>query len=267
MKILKQDPRLWQILVLGVLLFGFGIPKWGLELERIMLIISTSFAVQALMQWKYKIPFDLRSSLITAFSLSLLFRANSNLILSLFVILAVASKFLIRIQGKHLFNPANFAIAIGLLFMPDEVWISPGQWGSDLWLAFFFCLAGAFVAGKSWRLDISVAFLITVSFMVFQRSWFLGDPIFVPIHKLSSGALLLFTFFMISDPRTTPNARFARIIFGVCVGLLAYWINFKLFIARGPILALFFLSPLIPIFDLFFKKPIFHWQVAARGNS
>ena len=40
--------------------------------------------------------------------------------------------------------------------------------------------------------------------LVFGRSLWLGEPMSIPLHRLQNGALLLFTFFMISDPRTTP---------------------------------------------------------------
>ena len=44
-------------------------------------------------------------------------------------VLAIGSKFLFRVRGKHLFNPAAFAI-VALLLTSDEVWVSPGQWGA-----------------------------------------------------------------------------------------------------------------------------------------
>jgi len=43
----------------------------------------------------------------------------------------------------------------------------------------------------------------------------LGEPMTIPFHRLESGSLLLFTFFMISDPKTTPDSRIGRIAFAV----------------------------------------------------
>ena len=48
--------------------------------------------------------------------------------------LAIGSKFILRVRGKHLFNPANFGVGAALLVLPGT-WISPGQWGSDVALA------------------------------------------------------------------------------------------------------------------------------------
>jgi len=42
---------------------------------------------------------------------------------------------------------------------------------------------------------------------VIGRSLYVGEPLTIPFHRLESGALLLFTFFMISDPKTTPDSR------------------------------------------------------------
>jgi Na+-transporting NADH:ubiquinone oxidoreductase subunit NqrB len=78
--------------------------------------------------------FDWRSPLITALSLTLLLRTHSPELWVAAPVLAIGSKYLLRWRGKHLFNPATFAIVILLIVSPD-VWVSPGQWGSAVWLA------------------------------------------------------------------------------------------------------------------------------------
>src|SRR5205807_5727196 len=77
---------------------------------------------------------DLRSPLITGLSLSLLLRADEPSLLAVAGVIAILSKFVIRRDGKHVFNPAGFAI-VALLVLSDHVWISPGQWGTSVWFA------------------------------------------------------------------------------------------------------------------------------------
>src|SRR5690606_15748916 len=61
--------------------------------------------------------------------------------------------------------------------------------------------------------------------------------------------LLLFTFFMISDPKTTPDARAGRVLFGVLVAIGAWWITFRWFRTNGLLWSLAFFSLCVPFID------------------
>ena len=60
---------------------------------------------------------------------------------------------------------------------------------------------------------MTYAFIAFYCALMFGRSIYLGEPMAIPLHRLESGALLLFTFFMISDPKTTPDSRAGRVLF------------------------------------------------------
>src|SRR5262245_46574770 len=133
-RISLADARTWQILSLGLLLaYGVGMLGFDQAPANIGLIVASALATQWLCGRTIAgPPFDPLSPLITAFSLCLLLRAASPAILVLGAVLAIGSKFLLRFDGKHIFNPANFAIAVLLLFT-DLAWISPAQSGSRTW--------------------------------------------------------------------------------------------------------------------------------------
>ncbi len=130
---------------------------------------------------------------------------------------AISSKFLLRWNGKHVFNPTNFGIVAAML-ATGRVWVSPAQWGNAAFFGFLLACAGLLVVHRAARSDVTFAFLATYLALVFGRSAWLGEPLAIPLHRLQSGALLLFSFFMISDPKTTPDSRAGRILFG---GLVA----------------------------------------------
>ena len=65
---------------------------------------------------------------------------------------------------------------------------------------------------------MTLAFLAFYAGAPLGRALWLGEPLAIPLHRLESGALLLFTFFMISDPKTTPDSRAGRILFAVARG-------------------------------------------------
>lgn len=100
------------------------------------------------------------SPLITGFGLSLLLRADSLWLHPLVAALAISSKFLIRVRGKHVFNPANFGVGLALLVLPGT-WVSPGQWGNDLGLGVWLIGLGALVARRASRDDAAFLFLGT----------------------------------------------------------------------------------------------------------
>jgi Na+-translocating ferredoxin:NAD+ oxidoreductase RnfD subunit len=96
---------------------------------------------------------------------------------------------------------------------------------------------------------VALAFLSTFVGILFARALYLGDPWAVPLKRMQSGALLLFAFFMISDPKTTPDRRSIRIAYGVLVAAIAAYFQFSEYRPEALIYALFFTSPLVPLLD------------------
>jgi Na+-translocating ferredoxin:NAD+ oxidoreductase RnfD subunit len=68
-------------------------------------------------------------------------------------------------------------------------------------------------------------------------------------HQSQSGALLLFAFFMISDPMTIPNRPSMRLLYAALVAGGAFLWQFYWYKPNGLIWALFFATPLVPLLD------------------
>ena len=119
---------------------------------------------------------------------------------------------------------------------------------------------GWFVLFRVGRLDTGLTFLATFAGLMFIRSYvYLGWPIDHFWHTLSSGTLLLFAFFMITDPVTTPNHPKARILWSILVGALAFGLTSWFYVHSAPIWALFFMAPITPVFDKLFAHKKFSW--------
>jgi Na+-translocating ferredoxin:NAD+ oxidoreductase RnfD subunit len=97
------------------------------------------------------------------------------------------------------------------------------------------------------------------------RVCWLGQLMAVWTHQLSSGALLLFAFFMISDPITGPNARRGRIAHAAIVATIALVWQFGFYLNNGLIWALFLAAPAVPMWDLLWPAAKFEWM--AQGES
>jgi hypothetical protein len=204
-------------------------------------------------------PFDPRSALISGLSLCLLLRTNHLALAMLAALLAIGSKFALRWRGKHLFNPTCFGI-VATMLATGQAWISPGQWGSAAYLAFLLVCLGGVVVNRAARSDVTFAFLACYLALLFGRAWWLGQPASIPLHQLGSGALLIFAFFMISDPKTTPDSRAGRVAFAALVALGAGFVQFVLYRRNGLILSLACLSLAVPVLDRLLPGKRYAWR-------
>ena len=256
----RIDPRWWQIGSLSLLLvWGLTVLRFDVTVARIAAIFATALVTQwSFSRWA-KIPFEWKSAAISALSLCLLMRASSVLLLVAAAFAAIAGKFVVRWNGKHIFNPTNGAIVL-MMLLSDRVWVSPGQWGSAAFFGFLIACAGSLVVYRSARSDVTLAFLAIWCGILLARSFRLGDPLTIPFHRLENGALLIFAFFMISDPKTTPDSRAGRIAFAALVAAGAWYIQFKLFRTNGLLWSLAACSPLVPLIDRITKGSRFSWH-------
>ncbi len=284
---LRQDPRNYQILFLSLfLLLGIGTRDWTLRPDLILVVMVTCLLTQwvAVSIWsnlKEKILnsltkkqtcnselesslasspklLSLKSAMITALGLSLLLRADHYTTMMLAGSLAILSKFLFQVERKHFFNPANFGIIAALIFTGDA-WVSPGQWGDDGWYALLFAGTGGLVLKRVGRWDTTVAFLGAYALLEAIRNIWLGWTWDVYCHRLMSGSLLLFALFMITDPRSIPNARISRLLWAGSIAVVTFILRNQFFVSSAVFWALFALSPLSVLLDYIWSAPRFSW--------
>jgi Na+-transporting NADH:ubiquinone oxidoreductase subunit NqrB len=262
----RLDPRWYQIAVLaGLLAYGMLALGFDVSPTRAGLFLGTVLATQYACTVLWRLPkYDPKSALISGLSLCLLLRTNEAWLAGVAAVFAVASKFLIRVGGKHILNPTNGALVAMLLVAGDRVWVSPGQWGNTAFFGFLMACLGGLVVNRAARSDVTLAFLVTWVALLFGRSAWLAEPIAIPLHRLESGALLLFAFFMISDPKTTPDSRAGRLLFGYLVAIGAAFVQWRLFRTNGLLWALAFWSLWVPLIDRLLPGTRYAWT---RGGA
>jgi Na+-transporting NADH:ubiquinone oxidoreductase subunit NqrB len=261
--LVPRDARVFQIAFLAALLTtGVLLRDFSVQPLQIALVFTAGFATQAF--WLKRL--DLRqkgylSAIVTCCGLSLLLRSDTLWVHPLAAALAMSSKFLLRVNGKHLYNPANLGVIAAITLLPGT-WVSPGQWGSDLALAVWLLMLGTIVTQRARRLDISWVYLGAFLGLVALRVLLLGQPWAIWWHQLGNGALLLFAFFMISDPMTIPSRSGARIAYALIVACGAAAWQYLLFKPNALIWALFLATPLVPLLDRMFPAARFEWRPA-----
>ena len=258
----RLDPRWYQIGALGLLLlYGWIGLRFDLSVPQAVITFGVALGVQFACTRLWKLArFDPRSALISALSLCLLLRSNSLVLVAAAAAVTIASKFILRWNGKHLFNPTNFGLVFMMLCTSGEIWVLPGQWGAVAFFGFLMICVGGLVVYRAERADVTIAFLTFYLALLFGRSLWLGEPMAIPLHRLESGALLLFAFFMISDPKTTPDSRAGRILFALLVAFGAAFVQFKLFRTNGLLWSLAVFSFAVPLLDWLLPAARYEWH-------
>ena len=266
---LRLDPRYFQVIFQAIFLcYGLVVLDWTADWNHYIISIGGCLLFQYLAEsikakrWMCLSTFDRWgfSVLISAMSLCLLLKTNYWHTSLCAAFITVASKYIFRWNHKHIFNPSAAGI-VATLLLTGDAWLSPGQWGNNAVIFFSVITLGTIVVTRVQKLDISLAFLFTfIGLLYWRQVYVLGWPLDHFIHSVSTGSLLLFTFFMISDPRTSPNHPVARIIWAVLIAVVSFYLAAFKWKYNTPIWVLVAAAPLVPMLDKLFKAQDFYWK-------
>src|SRR6187402_3795837 len=266
---LALDPRHFQVIFQAIFLsYGILFLHWNADCTHYIISIGGcllfQYATDSIKSKRFLNPNEFDrwgfSVLISAMSLCLLLKTNDWYVSLIAAFLTVASKYVLRFNQKHIFNPSAFGI-IATLLLAKDAWLSPGQWGSNAVIFFGVVTFGTIVVTRVQKLDVSLAFLLTfIGLLYWRQVYVLGWPMDYFIHSISTGSLLLFTFFMISDPRTSPNHPVARILWAILIAVIAFYLAAFKWKYNTIIWVLVAAAPLVPILDKIFKSETFRWN-------
>ncbi len=262
-----KDIRCIQISFMGVL-FSYGVLVFDFSLlwTQVVMTFITGLITQFFWIKKFNLKINsLLSAMITCLSLALLLRSYNLWIHPLAAFIAINSKFMIQYKRQHLFNPSAFGIFIVLLL--EGAWLSPGQWGSNVSLAIWMVAFGCLIASRVHRMDTAWLFLVFYLGGLLMRNTYLGYEMPVFYHTASNGSLLLFAFFMISDPKTSPNHFIGKTLFTLLVAFTALICNYYFYIQNGLIYSLVFWSCFIPFLNYQFYASPFQWKIEKESNK
>jgi Na+-translocating ferredoxin:NAD+ oxidoreductase RnfD subunit len=204
---------------------------------------------------------------ITGLAIALLLYPGARLLPVVFAsVAAIASKAILRrrINGRsrHLFNPSNLGLTLTLILFPSVGIAPPYQFTESLgalgdWLLpAFIIVSGTYLNARfTSRLPLIAAWLGTFVLQALVRDWFLGASVLGALMPMTGMAFLLFTFYMITDPPTTPSSLRGQLLFGSAVALtygvlmeahIVFGLFFGLTIVCGIRSAALLLSGLLP---------------------
>ncbi len=190
----------------------------------------------------------LLSAHISGLACAMLLYANERLGPVMFAaVVAICSKAVLRAPfgngTRHFFNPSNFGITITLLAFS---WVSvapPYQFTENMigvgdWIlpAIIVCTGTFLNARFTHRLPLIAAWLSGFIAQAALRSLFFDTPFEAALVPMTGVAFILYTFYMVTDPATTPSGRRDQIVFGLSVAavyglLMVMHVVFGLFFA------------------------------------
>lgn len=170
----------------------------------------------------FAVPANVESVYITAFILTLIitpptaFDPNGFMFLLWVSVLAMASKYIVSIDKKHLFNPAALAVAITAATMGQAA----SWWIGTISMLPFVVIGGILMIRKIHRFDLVISFMVFASATSILLLISKTSPLLTVERIFSGTSLVFFAAVMLTEPLTTPPTRALRIAYGALVGIL-----------------------------------------------
>src|SRR5918993_291223 len=192
---------------------------------------------------------NLASAYITGISVGILVRSPAYWPFLLCSVISIMSKYVLRVRGRHIWNPSNFGIAVLLFLAPETMAILSIQWGNNLLPIVVIWTLGSIIIWRARRFHISATYVVSFFLFAFLRSWITGDPWQAEVAPITGPMYQLFVFFMITDPKTTVRTRMGQCVVAFCVALAEFLLRLNQ-VVYAPIYALFLVGPAANLIEL-----------------
>lgn len=211
------------LLLLAVVFSSFKLlPSAPLDIIISTLVFLVfSWATNQLFAKVFKAQVNTESVYITALILALIVTPAQTLSDFVFLfwvsVLAMASKYILALGQKHLFNPAAIAVVITALFANH----SASWWVGNSAMFPFVAVGGLLIVRKIKREDLVFYFLLTTLAVTTLIAILHGSNITLTLSKvIINSSLAFFAFVMLTEPLTTPPTKVLQAVYGALTGLL-----------------------------------------------
>jgi len=233
------------VLVAGQISFGF-LESWS----RTFLAIATAIILELLIvralygKWPH-----LASAYVSGISVGILVRSPAFWPYALCSAISITSKYVLRVRGRHIWNPTNFGVVAMLVLASDTVASLSVQWGNNLLPMVIVWIFGAVILRMVGRLHITLTYVASFLLFGLVRAAVTGHPFISEIAPITGPMYQLFIFFMITDPKTT--VRSFRGQCGVAFLVAAVEAAFRLMEwVHAPYYALFLVGPVANLVEI-----------------
>src|SRR5262245_55415662 len=204
------------ILLVGQLTYGFLESYWKTALA-ISTAIGLEMALGRIFTGKWPHP---ASAYISGISIGMLVRSPAIWPYALCSLISITSKYVIRVEGRHIWNPSNFGICALLFLAPFSVASLSIQWGNSVYPMLVVWALGSVIIYRLKRFHITATYVVSLIAFSYLRSLITGHPFQAEVAPITGPMYQLYIFFMITDPKTTVRSWWGQCVVVVCVALM-----------------------------------------------
>ena len=234
------------VLVVGQVTFGF-LESWSRTFLAIATAILTELVVVRALYGTWP---HLASAYVSGISVGILVRSPAFWPYALCSAISIVSKYVLRVRGRHIWNPTNFGVVAMLLLAPDVVAGLSVQWGNNLLPMVFVWMFGTVILYTVGRLHITVTYVAAFLCLAVARAWYTGHPVLSEISPITGPMYQLFIFFMITDPKTTVGPKWAQALVVIVIAIVEAVFRLMQFV-YAPFYALFVVGPIANLIEIY----------------
>jgi hypothetical protein len=250
-RVLVLDNRYLPPLLITSILLGahlsYGILEaWYATALAIVTAIGAELVMGRITYGKWPHP---ASAYISGISAGILVRSTLLWPYFLVSLVSIASKYVLRVEGRHIWNPTNFGVSAAAFLAPATITVLSIQWGNVLAPMIVIWLLGSVIVWRVGRAHISATYVASFLFFSWVTSLITGTPWSATVAPITGPMYQLFIFFMVTDPKTTVRSKFWQCVVVFLVALVEMILRLNQ-ILYAPFYALFIVGPVAMLVDL-----------------
>jgi enediyne biosynthesis protein E5 len=237
--------------ILAVAQLSYGVLE---SYSRTMLAIVTALFAELVVgrlfwgRWP-----NLASAYVSGISVGILVRSPAMWPYALGSLISIISKYVLRVKGRHLWNPSNFGICVMLVLAADDVSSLGIQWGNYLPPMIVVWTLGSLIIWQAKRFHICATYVLSFLLFAYVRSLITGHPFLAEISPITGPMYQLFIFFMVTDPKTTVQTTWGQcvVVFLVALVEMILRLNESIY---APLYALFLVGPTANLIEIWWHS-------------
>jgi enediyne biosynthesis protein E5 len=237
------------VLLAGQLSFGF-LESWSRTFLAIATAIIVELVVTRVLYGKWP---HLASAYISGISVGILVRSPAFWPYALCSAISIVSKYVLRVDGRHIWNPTNFGVVAMLVLAPDTVAGLSVQWGNTLLPMVIVWMFGTVILWMVGRIHITLVYVASFVLFAALRAQLTGHPFLSEVAPITGPMYQLFIFFMITDPKTTAGPKWAQSLVAFLVAAVEAIFRLLEFV-HAPFYALFVVGPAANLIEIALTK-------------
>ena len=253
---MKYDKRLTLLVPFSLLLLG---AQWSFGIlhgyRGIAAAVLTSMAAELVLAGVLRTHRrNLASAYMSGVSVAMMVRTPLVWPYVLCALISILSKYVLRVNGRHIFNPSNLGICALLFLAPYAVAPLMVQWGNGIWPMVVIWVAGAYAVWRADRAHVTAAYVVAFFAFAYLRS-LIGHGSFVSeIAPITGPMYQLFALFMITDPKTTVRSKRGAAAVAVLVAFVEMILRLN-HVIYAPFYALFLVTPVPLLLEMWWRSP------------